>query len=71
MGTTVKYDPQAEQGKSCEIARKMDGLVDESRAGFTVARTAPGANLPSIDDMLSKVATYKQRTTTMIHAYCR
>jgi hypothetical protein len=70
LQTAGKSDTQAEQGKSCDIARRMDGLVDESRGGFTVARAAPGANLPSIDDMLSKVTAYKQRTTTMIHAYC-
>jgi hypothetical protein len=70
LQTAGKSDTQAEQGKSCDIARRMDGLVDESRGGFTVARAAPGANTASIDDMLTKVTAYKQRTTTMIHAYC-
>jgi hypothetical protein len=68
---TGKLDPQAEQGKSCDIARRMDALLDEANAGFTVAKTSPTANLPEITTRLGNVATYKQRTQSMIHAYCR
>lgn len=71
LQTAGKYDAPAETGKSCELARKMDGLVDESKTGFTVARAAPNANIASIDGMLRNVDTYRQRTQTMIRAYCR
>ncbi len=71
LQTAGKYDTQAEQGKSCDIARRMDALLDESSAGFTIGKTGPGANIPQINTMMGNVVTYKQRTQSMIHAYCR
>lgn len=71
LQTAGKYDVQAESGKSCDIARRMDTLLDESSVGFTIGKTGPGANVPQINQMMGSVATYKQRTQSMIHAYCR
>ena len=71
LQTAGKYDTRAEQGKSCDIARRMDALLDESNTGFTIGKTGPGANPVTIDKMLANVVTYKQRTQSMIHAYCR
>ncbi|MEO6067948.1 MAG: hypothetical protein ABJB33_04600, partial [Gemmatimonadota bacterium] len=68
LQTTSKYDSVAEAGKSCDIARRMDGMLDEARNGFTVGRAI---NPTAADPQLVAIATYKQRTQTMIRAYCR
>ncbi|MBW8772299.1 MAG: hypothetical protein JF590_03250, partial [Gemmatimonadetes bacterium] len=52
LQTAGKYDTQAEQGKSCDIARRMDALLDESNAGFTIGKTGPGANVAQITTMM-------------------
>lgn len=68
LQTAGKYDGQAEAGKSCELARRMDGMLDEAKSGFTIGRSVNPANA---DAQLKNIETYKQRTTTMIRAYCR
>ena len=64
----AKYDAQAQAERSCEIARKMDGMLDESLAGFTAGRSV---NAATVDQQLPNVRTYKTRTQSMIQAYCR
>lgn len=68
LQTAAKYDAQAQAEKSCEIARKMDGMLDESQAGFTAGRSV---NPATVDQQLPNVRTYKTRTQSMIQAYCR
>ena len=68
LQTTSKYDSVAEAGKSCDIARRMDGMLDEARTGFTVGASI---NPEASRQQLVAIATYKQRTQTMIRAYCR
>jgi hypothetical protein len=68
LQTAGKYDGQTEAAKSCEMARQMDGWLDESKAGFTTGRSI---NPPTADAQLKNVDTYKQRVATMIRAYCR
>lgn len=68
LQTTARSDAQAEALKSCDLARRMDGMLEESKNGFTTGRSIN----PSIaDQQLISVATYRQRTQTMIRAYCR
>jgi tetratricopeptide (TPR) repeat protein len=66
--TVNKYDAQAEQLKSCDLARRMDAMLDEARAGFT---TGESVNPSVVPQQLNNIAQYKQRTQTMIRAYCR
>ena len=68
LQTAAKYDSQTEATKSCEMARRMDAQLDEARTGFTLGRSV---NPTGADQMLGNVAQYKQRTQTMIRAYCR
>jgi hypothetical protein len=68
LQTVVKYDGQAEASKSCELARKIDGWLDESRTGFTTGRSV---NPATADAQLKNVDTFKTRAGTMIRAYCR
>ena len=68
LQTAGKYDPQAEQLKSCDLARRMDAMLDEARTGFTVGTSV---NPSTAATQLRNVDTYKQRTQTMVRAYCR
>ncbi|HEU4569691.1 MAG TPA: hypothetical protein VFS07_03890 [Gemmatimonadales bacterium] len=67
LQTAAKYDHDAEAGKSCELATRMDQLLDESKAGFTAGRSI---NPPTVDSQLPKVDQYKTRTQSMVRAYC-
>ena len=69
LQTAGKYDGQAEQSKSCELARRLDGLIDESKAGFTIGRSVNPA--PADNQLNGPVKTFKTRFTSMITAYCR
>lgn len=66
--TVGKLDPQAETAKSCDMARRMDAMLEESRSGFTLGRSV---NPAGADAMLPRIDQYKQRTQTMVRAYCR
>jgi hypothetical protein len=68
LQATNKIDGPTEAAKSCDMARRMDGMLDESKSGFTVGRSV---NPSQADAMIKTVDTYKQRTATMIRAYCR
>jgi len=68
LQATNKIDGPTEAAKSCEMARRMDGMLDESKSGFTIGRSV---NPGQAEAMLKTVDTYKQRTATMIRAYCR
>jgi tetratricopeptide (TPR) repeat protein len=69
LQTAFKYDGQAEQSKSCELARRLDGLIDESKSGFTIGRAVNPA--PADNQLNGPVKTFKARFTSMITAYCR
>lgn len=68
LNTAAKLDPQAEAAKSCDIARRMDGMLKEALTGFTVGRSI---NPTNADNQKRAVEQYRQRTQTMIRAYCR
>jgi hypothetical protein len=68
LGSAAKLDQQAQAERSCELARRMDGMVDESMAGFTAGRSINPGN---VDAQIPNVRTYKARTQSMIQAYCR
>ena len=67
LQTASKSDSTAAATKSCDLARKMDGMLDEAMAGFTAgASVNPGV----IDAQKRAIAQYKTRTQSMITAYC-
>lgn len=68
LQTTAKYDAQAEALKSCDLARRMDAMLEGSKLGFTVGQSI---NPAVARQQLVSVDTYRQRTQTMIRAYCR
>ena len=67
LQTASKSDSTAAATKSCDLARKMDGMLDEAKAGFTAGTSV---NPPVVPDQLRAIAQYKTRTQSMITAYC-
>ena len=67
LGAAAKSDSAAAATKSCDLARKMDGMLDEARNGFT---TGQSVNPSVVPDQLKAIAQYKTRTQSMITAYC-
>ena len=63
-----QLDPQAERGKSCELARRMDSLLKEARPAFEAARTSRPEDVVKY---LGFVTGYEPRAASMIQAYCR
>lgn len=67
LQTAAKSDSAAAATKSCDLARKMDGMLDEAKTGFTVGQSVnPGV----VQGQLTAIAQYKTRTQSMITAYC-
>ncbi len=63
-----KLDPQAEQEKSCDIARQMDALMKESEVALSLGRETNPEQTGVYDGYLRQ---YKPRVRSMITAYCR
>ena len=61
-------DKQAEATKSCELARKEEGLLAEAEQGFTLGRATKPADASK---NLAFIAQFKPRVASMIKAYCR
>lgn len=63
-----QLDPQAERGKSCEQARRMDTLLKEARPAFEAARaTRPD----DVTRYLGFVTQYEPRVASMVKSYCK
>lgn len=67
LGTAAKSDSTAAATKSCDLAHKMDGMLDEANTGITVGASI---NPPAVDGQKRAIAQYKVRTQSMITAYC-
>jgi tetratricopeptide (TPR) repeat protein len=63
-----KLDPQAEQEKSCDIARQMDALMKESEVALGLGRDTNPQQAGVYEGYLRQ---YKPRVASMITAYCR
>jgi tetratricopeptide (TPR) repeat protein len=61
-------DKQAEATKSCELARKEEGLLSEAEQGFTLGQATKPADASK---NLAFIAQFKPRVASMIKAYCR
>ncbi len=61
-------DKEAEFNKSCDLARKEEGLLTEAEAAFTLGRSAKPEDVARY---LQYVAQYKPRVASMIKAYCK
>jgi tetratricopeptide (TPR) repeat protein len=63
-----QIDPQAERGKSCELAQRMDSLLKEAKPAFEAARASRPED---VTKYLGFVTGYEPRAASMIKAYCR
>jgi tetratricopeptide (TPR) repeat protein len=63
-----QIDPQAEKGKSCDLANQEKGLLDESEAAFTAGMSA---NPEVAKKNLGIITKYKPRAASMVKAYCK
>lgn len=61
-------DKQAEATKSCELARKEEGLLAEAEKGFTLGRATKPEDA---DKNLGFINQFKPRVASMIKAYCQ
>jgi len=61
-------DKQAELTKSCELARKEEGLLAEAAKGFTLGQATKPVDAAK---NLSFIAQFKPRVASMIKAYCK
>ena len=63
-----QLDPQAEKQKSCDIARQMETLLNESETALTAGRSV---NQEAVDKNLGIIKQYKPRVASMLKAYCK
>jgi hypothetical protein len=63
----VQLDPEAQRGKSCDIARQMQALLQESESAFTAGRAS---NATQTDQYMGYVRQYQPRAASMVKAYC-
>lgn len=60
-------DSQAEAERSCELAQKMQALLDEAGPALTAGQ----ASVPQAAEYLPYVEQFRPRVQSMIRAYCR
>jgi tetratricopeptide (TPR) repeat protein len=63
-----QLDPQAEKQKSCDVAKQMETLLNESETALTAGRAA---NQEAVDKNLGIIKQYKPRVASMLKAYCK
>jgi len=63
-----QVDPQAEKGKSCDLAHQEQDLLNEAEQAFTAGQSAN----PEVSQRnLGIIAKYKPRAASMVKAYCK
>lgn len=66
--SAATMDAETEKGKSCDMAKKEDALVNEAEVALTAAKaTRPDA----VEKPLAAVPQFKARTSSMIKSYCK
>jgi tetratricopeptide (TPR) repeat protein len=63
-----QIDPQAEKGKSCDLAQQEEALLGEAETALTAGRNA---NPEAVDKNLGFITKYKPRVAAMKKAYCK
>src|SRR6478735_12676584 len=63
-----QIDPQAEKGKSCDLAKQEQALLGEAETALTAGRNA---NPEAVDKNLGIITKYKPRVAAMTKAYCK
>jgi tetratricopeptide (TPR) repeat protein len=63
-----QIDPQAEKGKSCDLAKQEQGLLAASDSALTAGRSV---NPEAVDKNLGIIKKYTPRIASMLKAYCK
>lgn len=63
-----QIDPQAEKGKSCDLAKQEETLLGEAETALTAGRAV---NQEAVDKNLGIIKQYKPRVASMLKAYCK
>jgi len=63
-----QIDPQAEKGKSCDLAKQEETLLGEAETALTAGRSV---NPEAVDKNLGIIKQYKPRVASMLKAYCK
>ena len=63
-----QIDPQAEKGKSCDLAKQEETLLTEAETALTAGKSV---NEEAVTKNLGIIKQYKPRVASMIKAYCK
>ncbi len=63
-----QIDPQAEKGKSCDLAKQEESLLTESETALTAGQSV---NPDAVKKNLDIIKKYKPRIASMLKAYCK
>ncbi|HEX3273416.1 MAG TPA: hypothetical protein VHR43_01065 [Gemmatimonadales bacterium] len=63
-----QIDPQAEKGKSCDLAKQEEALLGEAETALTAGQSA---NPEAVTKNLGIIKQYKPRVAAMTKAYCK
>jgi tetratricopeptide (TPR) repeat protein len=63
-----QIDPQAEKGKSCDLAKQEQALLTESETALTAGKSV---NEEAVTKNLGIITKYKPRIASMLKAYCK
>ena len=64
-----QIDPQAEKGKSCDLAKQEETLLGEAETALD--GRAQSVNPEAVDKNLGIIKQYKPRVASMLKAYCK
>jgi tetratricopeptide (TPR) repeat protein len=63
-----QIDPQAEKGKSCDLAKQEEALLTESETALNAGQSV---NPDAVKKNLDIIKKYKPRIASMLKAYCK
>jgi tetratricopeptide (TPR) repeat protein len=63
-----QIDPQAEKGKSCDLAKQEETLLTDAETALTAGKSV---NEEAVTKNLGIIKQYKPRVASMIKAYCK
>ena len=63
-----QVDPQAEKGKSCDLAHQEESLLNDAEKYLTAGQSV---NQEAVNKNLGIIKQYKPRVASMIKAYCK
>jgi hypothetical protein len=63
-----QVDPQAEKGKSCDLAKQEQALLNDAETALNAGQSV---NPDAVAKNLGIIKQYKPRVASMLKAYCK